>query len=103
MLLAEANAYLNNPITEEELDIIHPLYCILDLEKEDFCAAVDAIGIGKLTAKKSVIERLAKAEHEFAQWERYIQNKRKLEDMEHAAEILKEQIDEGDANENSDN
>ena len=35
-------------ITEEQMQAVAPLYCALDLRKDDFCRIVDAAGLGTL-------------------------------------------------------
>jgi tRNA uridine 5-carbamoylmethylation protein Kti12 len=61
MLLQEANDRLKAKITGEQLDVIHPLYAVLDFSKDDFCKMVDAIGIDKLLSRSCVIKLLEKA------------------------------------------
>lgn len=49
MMLHEAQERLKKTtITEEQLWGLNSLYILLDLDKDDFCKIVDAVGIEKL-------------------------------------------------------
>ena len=83
MMLEEANARLKKAkITEEQLWGINSLYILLDLDKDDFCKIVDAVGIEKLLNKQSHYERLDRAEQELAAKERFLKAKSRLAELE---------------------
>lgn len=82
MLLHEANNYLKTSITGEELDKIHPLYCTLDLKKEQFCQLVDTLGIDVFTEKASHWEHLAKAQKERRDKDRYLRDTARADALE---------------------
>lgn len=48
MMVHEANRYLKKEITVEQLNKIHSLYVVLDLDKKEFCRIVDKVGIENL-------------------------------------------------------
>ncbi len=85
MLLHEANNYLKKEITGGELDKVHPLYCLLDLTKEEFYKIVDAVGIEVLASGHETYKRLQKANILLQEKERY--EKRKKEILELDAQI----------------
>lgn len=83
MMLHEANDRLKKvQITEEQLWQINSLYCILNLDKDDFCKIVDLIGLDKLIQQQSRYERFDKAEQELRAKERYLQAKKRLQELE---------------------
>lgn len=87
MMLEEAQARLKTTkITEEQLWGLNSLYCLLDLDKDDFCKIVDAVGIEKLLSKQELYERYEKAEQELFRKERYLSAKSRL------AEIASEKV-----------
>lgn len=63
-LMDDVNNRLKAKITERQLAHIDLLYDLLELDKDDFCKIVDAVGVEKLIAKEPVYEKLylAKAE-----------------------------------------
>lgn len=83
MMLEEANKRLKKvQLTEEQLWQINSLYCILNLDKDDFCKIVDLVGLDKLIQQQSRYERFDKAEQELRAKERYLQAKRRLQELE---------------------
>ena len=98
MLLHEANARLKTPITSEQLDKIHGIYCVLDFSKDDFCKLVDAIGIDKWTEKTLDWINLSLAQYEMRVKEKYLANKRRIEDMEKELQRLETQVKEFEYN-----
>lgn len=89
MMLEEANARLKKEkITEEQLWGINSLYILLDLDKDDFCKIVDAVGIEKLLKKQIHYERLDRAEQELAAKERFLKAKSRLEELENEKQQL---------------
>jgi hypothetical protein len=64
MQLKEANSRLKTAITAEQLRRLNPLHRLLDLDTDDFCKVVDAVGADKLTARAAWYERLDRAERE---------------------------------------
>jgi len=83
MLLEEMQERLKNPkITQEQLWLLNPIYCLLDFHKDDFCKLVDAIGLDKWLKKAEYWKRLDIAEQELSAKERYIKAKARLEDLE---------------------
>lgn len=83
MMLHEANKRLKKvQITEEQLWQINSLYCILNLDKDDFCKIVDLIGLDKLIQQQSRYERFDKAEQELRAKEKYLQAKKRLQELE---------------------
>lgn len=91
MMLDEANKRLKKvQITEEQLWQINSLYCILNLNKDDFCKIVDLIGLDKLIQQQSRYERFDKAEQELRAKERYLEAKRRLEELEYEKQKLED-------------
>lgn len=89
MMLEEANARLKKEkITEEQLWGINSLYILLDLDKDDFCKIVDAVGVEKLLKKQIHYERLDRAEQELAAKERFLKAKSRLEELENEKQQL---------------
>ena len=89
MMLEEANARLKKEkITEEQLWGINSLYILLDLDKDDFCKIVDAVGIEKLLKNQIHYERLDRAEQELAAKERFLKAKSRLEELENEKQQL---------------
>lgn len=89
MMLEEANKRLKKvQITEEQLWQINSLYCILNLDKNDFCKIVDLVGIDKLIQQQSRYERYDKAEQELKAKERYLKAKSRLQELEDEKEEL---------------
>ena len=83
MMLEETNDRLKkSKITEEQLGGINSLYILLDLDKDDFCKIVDAVGIETLLKKQSHYERLDQAEQELTAKERYLKAKNRLNELE---------------------
>jgi len=88
-MLEEANARLKKEkITEEQLWGINSLYILLDLDKDDFCKIVDAVGIEKLLKNQIHYERLDRAEQELAAKERFLKAKSRLEELENEKQQL---------------
>lgn len=81
MLLAEANTWLKEPITEEELQAITPLYYLLDLAtKEDFCKVLEAVeDIEEFITKEKRYKRFIKAEKELTRKEQHQKDLERLE------------------------
>jgi hypothetical protein len=89
MMLEEANARLKKEkITEEQLWGINSLYILLDLDKDDFCKIVDAVGVEKLLKKQIHYERIDRAEQELAAKERFLKAKSRLEELENEKQQL---------------
>lgn len=89
MMLEEANKRLKKvQITEEQLWQINSLYCILNLDKNDFCKIVDIVGIDKLIQQQSRYERYDRAEQELKAKERYLKAKSRLQELEDEKEEL---------------
>jgi len=83
MMLEEANKRLKKvQITEEQLWQINSLYLILNLDKDDFCKIVDLVGLEKLIDQQSRYERFDKAEQELRAKKKYLQSKRRLQELE---------------------
>lgn len=83
MMLHEANARLKTvKINEDQLWALNSLYILLDLDKDDFCKIVDAVGVDKLLSKQNHYERLDRAEQELTAKEKYIKAKNRLEEIE---------------------
>lgn len=83
MMLHEANARLKTvKINEDQLDRLNSLYILLDLDKDDFCKIVDAVGVDKLLSKQNRYDRLDRAEQELTAKEKYIKAKNRLEEIE---------------------
>lgn len=93
MMLEEANARLKKPITEEQLQQIGQIYALLAFDKEDFCKLIDAIGIDKWTLREERWEYLDKAERELAAKNRYLDAKRRLEELENEKAELSQVIE----------
>ncbi|KXL54407.1 hypothetical protein CLNEO_05130 [Anaerotignum neopropionicum] len=82
MTLAEANGRLRTvQINEEQLWYINSLYILLDLDKDDFCKIIDAVGLDKLLKKRLHYDRLLIAEEELSKKEKYIQAKQRLQEI----------------------
>ena len=93
MMLEEAQARLKKTkITEEQLWLIAPIYCLLNFDKDDFCRLIDAIGLDKWLAKADLWERLDIAERDLSDKERYINAKARLEKIEAEKAELEEII-----------
>ena len=83
MLLREANArFEKTVITEEQLSKIHPIYCLLDFDKDDFCKLVEAIGLDKWLERQESFKRLVRAESELTAKESYLKAKARIEELE---------------------
>lgn len=94
MMLEEANKRLKKvQLTEEQLWQINSLYCILNLDKDDFCKIVDMVGLDKLIQQQSRYERFDKAEQELRAKERYLQAKRRLRELEDEKTELEAVVD----------
>ncbi|MDR0936163.1 MAG: hypothetical protein LBM98_05710 [Oscillospiraceae bacterium] len=93
MTVFEANDRLKTPILEEELWQLNPAYLLLDLDKDDFCKIVNAVGKDKFIGKQSWFERLFKAEEELKAKERYIAAQQKLLDLKTEERQLKEYVE----------
>lgn len=94
MMLEEANKRLKKvQLTEEQLWQINSLYCILNLDKDDFCKIVDMVGLDKLIQQQSRYERFDKAEQELRAKERYLQAKRRLQELEDEKAELEAVVD----------
>jgi len=84
MLLEEANARLKSvQLTDEQLWQINSIYCILNLDKDDFCKIVDLVGFDKLAQQKKRYERYDKAEQKLAAKERYLKAKARIEKLKY--------------------
>lgn len=90
MLLEEANRRLKKKITQEQLWQINSIYCILNLNKDDFCKIVDLLGVDKLIQQQSRYERFDKAEQELRAKERYLQAKKRLQELEYEKQELED-------------
>lgn len=89
MLLNEANTRLETvKINEDQLWALNSLYILLDLDKDDFCKIVDAVGVDKLLSKQNHYERLDKAEQELTAKEKYLKAKNRLEELESEKQSL---------------
>ncbi len=94
MLLEEANERLKTvQLTEEQLWQINNLYCLLDLDKDDFCKIVDAVGFDKLAAKQEHYKWLAEAECDLKAKERYLKAKTRLKELDVEKQQLIEIVD----------
>lgn len=83
MMLHEANKRLKTvQLTEAQLWQINSLYCILNLDKDDFCKIVDLVGLEKLIQQQSHYERYEKAEQELRAKEKYLKAKKRLQELE---------------------
>lgn len=82
MMLEEANVRLKTKITADQLWGLNSLYILLDLDKDDFCKIVDAIGVEKLLNKQGHYERIDKAERELTAKEKYLKAKIRLSELE---------------------
>ncbi len=93
MMLCELQERLNRTdITEEQLWELHPIYCLLDFDKDDFCKLITAIGLEKWLAKAKRWQRLDTAEQEYTDKEKYNQVKAKLEDLERQKRNIENEI-----------
>lgn len=88
MLLHEANARLKTEITGEQLDKIHMVYCLLDLEKDDFCKIVDAVGVDTLMAKTERYNRLHQGKILLDAKEKHERNKKSMQTLDMEMEAL---------------
>jgi len=88
MMLEEANARLKHEITNGELEGLNSLYILLDLEKDEFCKIVNAIGVAPLLKKQRHYDRLYKAEEEYTAKERYLAARIELEEINHRQKEL---------------
>lgn len=83
MLLGEANILLKKTkINEDQLWAINSLYILLDLDKDDFCKIIDAVGLDTILNKQRHYNRLIEAEEELAAKEKYLQAKYRLNELE---------------------
>ena len=53
-----------------------------NLDKDDFCKIVDAVGVDKLLSKQNHYERLDRAEQELTAKEKYLKAKNRLKEIE---------------------
>ncbi len=84
MLLEEANDRLKSvQLTDEQLWQINSIYCILNLDKDDFCKIVDVVGFDKLAQQQKRYERYDKAEQELTAKERYLKAKARIENIKY--------------------
>lgn len=92
MMLEEANKRLRTcQISEEQLWDLNSLYLLLDLNKDDFCKIVDAVGLEKLIARKQYYNWVCDARDEVRQKERYVHTKEKLKQrMAHLSALERE-------------
>lgn len=82
MTLAEANGRLKTvQVNEDQLWYINSLYILLDIDKDDFCKIVDAVGLDKILKKRLHYDRLLKAEEELSKKEKYIKAKQRLQEI----------------------
>lgn len=90
MLLEEMQARCKRTknITQNDLDKVHELYCLLDFDKDTFCKIVDAIGIDAISARQTRWQRMLDAEDAQIAKEKYIANKRRLQEIETEKEQL---------------
>lgn len=91
MQLHEANNRLKTKITDEQLWEIHTIYCLLDLDKDEFCKIVDVVGVEALASRKGRYERLAKGKDLLESKERYEQNLNCRHDLEAKMQALQEE------------
>jgi len=92
MLLHEAQARIKEDITQEQLDAIHPAYCLLDFNKDDFCKLVNAIGLDKWTAQAGQWARLADAKEQQDEKDRYMKAKLRLLELYGEAKELEDVV-----------
>ncbi len=84
MLLEEANDRLKSvQLTDEQLWQINAIYCILNLDKDDFCKIVDLVGFDKLAQQQKRYERYDKAEQELTAKERYLKAIARIEKLKY--------------------
>lgn len=89
MLLNEANTRLETvKINEDQLWALNSLYILLDLDKDDFCKIVDAVGVDKLLSNQNHYERLDRAEQELTAKEKYLKAKSRLNELENEKQSL---------------
>lgn len=89
MMLKEANERLKTvQITEDQLWRLNHLYILMDLHKDDFCKIVDTVGLDALLERQGHYERFYRAERELAVKERYLEAKRRLEEIANEKQIL---------------
>lgn len=93
MTLQEVNSRLNKAITEEQFNIVHPLSVMLDLDKDEFCCIIDAIGITKFVVREPLIRRLGKASRAYSKYEEYEEAKCELERINRAAQRYREIVE----------
>jgi hypothetical protein len=93
-MLDEANARLKRKVTPEELDKMNAAYVVMDLDKDDFCKIVDAIGVEKLIEKQEWYERLLKAEEELKEREIYEQALKQKKRLQQSLEVVQRIINE---------
>ncbi len=92
MNLEEINSRLKRPITQDQLDEVHPLYCVLNLSKDYFAAIVEAVGIVDLAALGWRWKRLSAAEIEYRAGERYIKNLELREQLDEKLSIIDDEL-----------
>lgn len=70
-------------ITEEIVQALAPIYCLLDFDKGDFCKLVEAIGVCKWmdAAERGRWTRLQIASDQFAARERYEKDRARLVEL----------------------
>ncbi|MCL1986878.1 MAG: hypothetical protein FWG64_02775 [Firmicutes bacterium] len=54
----------NQNLSQEDLDVVTPMYIALDLHKNDFCKIVKALGVEKIAEKANKWDFMIKA-HDF--------------------------------------
>ena len=83
MNLQEAQAKLTKTeINDGQLWSLNSLYLLLNLNKDDFCKIIDAVGIESLSVNKSHYDQLLQSECELSKKERYLRAKTRLEELE---------------------
>lgn len=93
MNLQEANGTLRTcQLTEDELSSLQPLYIVLDLHKTTFCKFVDLVGKETLLKKKDYYLHLMEAHEEYIQKQKYLQSKKRLEELKQEQADLQRSI-----------
>ena len=89
MMLSEANGRLKTvQLTEQQLWELSPLYLVLDLDKDEFCKMVDAVGLDTLLERASYYKKVYDAVEEQLARDRYLKAVRRLEQLEEERESL---------------
>ena len=93
MNLQEVNQRIKNGrITSDQLDMLNPLYILLDLDKDKFCAMLDAVGVSTVTKKHEYYEKALEAMDERTAKDRYVNAKNKKAKLQRELEECNEII-----------